>query len=128
MCIRDRQKAGQQVLFVAFVHKAHALLNGLHRGGRRRDHDPHGLVPVSYTHLDVYKRQGEPYVVRLKSFGDPNRKETFRDEIKGKLTVPENCLEMCIRDSSCPWNSWWRGRFSRARDGPRRSRSPRPGS
>ena len=34
---------------------------------------------------------GELYVVRLKSFGDPTRKETFRDEIKGKLTVPENC-------------------------------------
>ena len=39
---------------------------------------------------------GEPYVVRLKSFGDPNRKETFRDEIKGKLTVPENCLDIVI--------------------------------
>lgn len=39
---------------------------------------------------------GEPYIVRLKSQGDPARKETFRDEIKGKLTVPENCLDIVI--------------------------------
>ena len=38
---------------------------------------------------------GEPYVVRLKSFSDPTRKETFRDEIKGKADgageLPGHC-------------------------------------
>ena len=46
------------------VRKPHPVLHGI------------GLVPVSYTHLDVYKRQGdsfpEPFTVLLEYRGCPN--------------------------------------------------------
>ena len=55
MCIRDRQEEAQSV---------HAELLRQHIGVH---HVALGLGPVSYTHLDVYKRQ-EVYTLRSTGF------------------------------------------------------------
>ncbi len=39
---------------------------------------------------------GEPYVVRLKSPGDPNRRIAFDDGIKGKIEMPENVQDVVL--------------------------------
>ena len=60
MCIRDRRKAGR------LTAQARALAGSMIRPGVttheidtavRRFIESHGAKPVSYTHLDVYKRQ-----------------------------------------------------------------------
>ncbi len=42
---------------------------------------------------------GVPYVIRLRSGGDVNVKHTFRDEIKGDITVTENNIDVVILKS-----------------------------
>ncbi len=42
---------------------------------------------------------GKPYVIRLKSQGDVNVKHTFRDAIKGNITVTENNQDVVILKS-----------------------------
>ena len=42
---------------------------------------------------------GKPFVIRLRSMGDASRKHTFRDEIKGEVTVPENDQDVVILKS-----------------------------
>ncbi len=42
---------------------------------------------------------GKPYVIRLKSMGDVNIKHTFRDVIKGDITVTENNQDIVILKS-----------------------------
>ena len=42
---------------------------------------------------------GKPYVIRLKSMGDPSRKFTFHDEINGDVTVTENDQDVVILKS-----------------------------
>ncbi len=39
---------------------------------------------------------GEEYVVRLKSPGRPDGRITFKDEIKGKIEMPENILDVVL--------------------------------
>ena len=48
-----------------------------------------------YAALDA----GKPYVIRLKSQGDVNVKHTFRDAIKGSITVTENNQDVVILKS-----------------------------
>ncbi len=48
-----------------------------------------------YRNLDA----GKPYVLRLKSLGDPENKLKFRDEIKGEITVTENDQDVVILKS-----------------------------
>lgn len=48
-----------------------------------------------YAALDA----GKPYVIRLKSMGDPSHKFTFHDEIKGDVTVTENDQDVVILKS-----------------------------
>ena len=59
------------------------------------------LTPVSYTHLDVYKRQ-EPYVVIAAGDGvyklDYNKVLEYHIEKKADITVVCKDMEMCIRD------------------------------
>ena len=70
MCIRDRESIGEPNFFVAYAEPSATRLPEwlgdaprswaasagsrllLEKNGRRRD-----VEPVSYTHLDVYKRQ-----------------------------------------------------------------------
>ena len=42
---------------------------------------------------------GKPYVIRLRSQGDPERKISFHDEIKGDITVTENDQDVVILKS-----------------------------
>ena len=48
-----------------------------------------------YANLDA----GKPYVIRLRSMGDPEVKHKFHDEIKGDITVPENDQDIVILKS-----------------------------
>lgn len=48
-----------------------------------------------YRNLDA----GMPYVIRLKSLGNPENKIKFRDEIKGEITVTENDQDVVILKS-----------------------------
>ena len=57
MCIRDRVKTeendGYSAVQVGFVDKKEKGINKPQKG----HFDKAGVAPVSYTHLDVYKRQ-----------------------------------------------------------------------
>ncbi len=44
-------------------------------------------------------KAGKPYVIRLKSQGDVEKKSTFRDAIKGDITVTENNQDVVILKS-----------------------------
>ncbi len=48
-----------------------------------------------YRNLDA----GKPFVIRLKSMGDPENKIKFRDAIKGEITVTENDQDVVILKS-----------------------------
>ncbi len=53
------------------------------------------------TEEEIYANlaAGKPYVIRLKSQGDASRKHTFRDRIKGDITVTENDQDVVILKS-----------------------------
>ena len=53
------------------------------------------------TEEEIYDnlKAGKPYVIRLKSQGDGNVKHTFRDEVKGEITVTENNQDVVILKS-----------------------------
>ncbi len=48
-----------------------------------------------YKNLDAKK----PFVIRLRSLGDPEIKHKFHDEVKGEITVPENDQDIVILKS-----------------------------
>ena len=53
------------------------------------------------TEQEIYKNlsEGKPFVIRLKSQGNPANKLTFRDAIKGDITVTENDQDVVILKS-----------------------------
>ncbi|MBO5412087.1 MAG: glutamate--tRNA ligase [Clostridia bacterium] len=53
------------------------------------------------TEEEIYEnlRAGKPYVIRLRSQGDVEVKHTFRDEVKGEITVTENNQDVVILKS-----------------------------
>ena len=53
------------------------------------------------TEEEIYRRldAGIPYVIRLKSLGNPKNKLKFYDEIKGEITVTENDQDVVILKS-----------------------------
>ncbi len=53
------------------------------------------------TEEEIYEnlKAGKPYVIRLKSQGDVTVKHTFRDEVKGEITVTENNQDVVILKS-----------------------------
>lgn len=50
---------------------------------------------------EIYRNlaEGKPYVIRLKSLGNPEHKLIFHDEIKGDITVTENDQDVVILKS-----------------------------
>ncbi len=40
--------------------------------------------------------EGQPYVLRLKSQGDPEKKVRYQDIIKGKMELPENIMDIVL--------------------------------
>ena len=53
------------------------------------------------TEEEIYEnlKAGKPYVIRLKSQGDVEKKHAFHDEIKGDITVTENNQDVVILKS-----------------------------
>lgn len=53
------------------------------------------------TEEEIYKNldAGKPFVIRLKSAGNPEHKISFHDEIKGEITVTENDQDVVILKS-----------------------------
>ncbi len=53
------------------------------------------------TEEDIYQNldAGKPFVIRLKSMGNPENKIKFRDAIKGEITVTENNQDVVILKS-----------------------------
>ena len=53
------------------------------------------------TEEEIYAnlKAGKPYVIRLKSQGNVDVKHTFRDEVKGEITVTENNQDVVILKS-----------------------------
>lgn len=53
------------------------------------------------TEEEIYRNldEGKPYVLRLRSLGNPENKLKFRDEIKGEITVTENDQDVVILKS-----------------------------
>jgi len=53
------------------------------------------------TEEEIYANlaAGKPYVIRLKSQGDVEKKHTFRDMVKGEITVTENNQDVVILKS-----------------------------
>ncbi len=53
------------------------------------------------TEEEIYEnlKAGKPYVIRLKSQGDVEKKHTFHDEVKGEITVTENNQDVVILKS-----------------------------
>lgn len=53
------------------------------------------------TEEQIYKNldEGKPYVIRLRSAGNPENKISFHDEIKGDITVTENDQDVVILKS-----------------------------
>ena len=53
------------------------------------------------TEEEIYEnlKAGKPYVIRLRSQGDVEKKHTFRDAVKGEITVTENNQDVVILKS-----------------------------
>lgn len=51
---------------------------------------------LSYEEIEDNIKNGKPYVIRLKSPGDENRKVVLNDGIKGKIEMPENILDVVL--------------------------------
>ncbi len=68
---------------------------------RRKDRIGYYGEYAKYRNFDEQEaikkiKNNEPYVVRFKSMGDYNKKIEINDAIKGKLTFPENDLDIVI--------------------------------
>ena len=51
---------------------------------------------ATYEEVEEKINAGVPYVLRLKSPGDPEKKITFQDVIKGKIEMPENITDIVL--------------------------------
>ncbi len=51
---------------------------------------------LSYEEIEENIKSGKPYVVRLKSPGDENRRIKFDDAIKGEIEMPENVQDIVL--------------------------------
>ncbi|MDY3928103.1 MAG: glutamate--tRNA ligase [Clostridia bacterium] len=51
---------------------------------------------LTYEQIEENIKNGMPYVVRLKSPGDENKRIAFDDGIKGRIEMPENVLDVVL--------------------------------
>ena len=51
---------------------------------------------LSYEEIEKNIKEGKPYVVRLRSQGQPDSEITFVDSIKGEIKLPENIHDIVI--------------------------------
>ena len=57
----------------------------------------HRDMPIEDAIMRI--RNGEKFVLRFRSFGDPSKKTPFKDSIKGNLEVPENDQDFVLLKS-----------------------------
>ena len=51
---------------------------------------------LSFEEIEKKIKDGDPYVVRLKSPGDPEKRISFEDGIKGRIEMPENVQDVVL--------------------------------
>ena len=51
---------------------------------------------LTYAEQEEKIKSGAPYVLRLRSTGDENRKFTFDDQVRGKIEMPENITDAVL--------------------------------
>ncbi len=51
---------------------------------------------LTYEEIEKKIKEKIPYVIRLKSPGDENRRISFKDGIKGEIEMPENILDVVL--------------------------------
>lgn len=51
---------------------------------------------ASLAEVQELLKQHQPFVIRMKSMGDPEKQHTFHDEIKGDITVHENNQDVVL--------------------------------
>mgnify|MGYP003259210137 CR=1 FL=1 len=51
---------------------------------------------LSYEEIEANVKAGKPYVLRLRSQGDPEKEITFVDSIKGEIKLPENIHDIVL--------------------------------
>lgn len=54
---------------------------------------------LTYEEIEENIKAGKPYVLRLKSPGDENKRISFKDGIRGKIEMPENITDVVILKS-----------------------------
>lgn len=54
---------------------------------------------LSYEEIEEKIKNGEKYVLRLKSCGDAQKKVSFKDGIRGKIEMPENIVDVVVLKS-----------------------------
>lgn len=54
---------------------------------------------LTYEEVKAHLDKGDKFVIRLKSFGDFNKKLIFKDLIKGTIALPENDLDQVLLKS-----------------------------
>ncbi len=54
---------------------------------------------LTYEEIEENIKAGKPYVLRLKSPGDVNKRISFKDGIRGKIEMPENITDVVILKS-----------------------------
>lgn len=54
---------------------------------------------LTYSQIEDNIKKGLPYVIRLKSPGCEGRRISFKDEIRGKIDMPENIVDVVILKS-----------------------------
>ncbi|MBQ2897115.1 MAG: glutamate--tRNA ligase [Clostridia bacterium] len=54
---------------------------------------------LSYEQIEENVKKGMPFVLRLKSPGNAERKVSFKDGIRGKIEMPENIVDVVILKS-----------------------------
>ena len=56
------------------------------------------VTTVSYTHLDVYKRQAHTILVSARAHADQEKQQIIKEANDEALRIKKNANEMCIRD------------------------------
>ncbi len=54
---------------------------------------------LSYEDIETAIKEGKPYVIRLKSPGNEDKRISYKDGIRGKIELPENIVDVVILKS-----------------------------
>lgn len=54
---------------------------------------------LTYEEIEENIKKKKPYVIRLKSPGNPEKKILYQDPIRGEIPMPENCMDLVLLKS-----------------------------